>query len=1227
AAEKRSFDHLLVTARMVDVASSWSAGGQRDDSISNGGSIPSEVADLARKYEYVLPDPRCSLQRVVVDLKLKIRNSVKVQMRIKQGAVQLAKATKRNCDLMKKELRDLSDTISEMQEDLQVLNVYDTGAFDEADSNNSPVTEDAPTAGSATVYCSSAAEENEDGGGGANENAAPNPRLLALQEELEKELKMKKSLERILTLNAGTKVMDDSKGLLDDSKAKIALLRMQIEKLNNQEAMELTTGKDARSHTELMIEDLLFRLRKETVLVDGARKAKRALTMQKKTDQKGLLDATQTLHQSEEKLDLIRLALLKYSEQLGEESAVLRRSVRDEVAESRRLASTPSMPISTIPSGSATVPRPFSSPPPSAPSSPVSESPGKCASLPRTFGRRQSLFPPTLAVSGRLEVRLIGCQNLLSEVPERAARERDSALLSSSMTTSGGADALRRQMRGSRTARWSVQQPSQTPPTPLSQLRHVGAWCASTDTVSLAAADSPMQRGGGGAAAVYYSPPRAATAAAAALPLPMVECRHLYHAAYASHTACDDSCLAMGRVVTLLQTPSSTADGHGHRHQQRHDDGKPPMASHRRSTSHQSGLMSSASKLPQQTDDIFAVLRLDSKVVGHTEARPLSQQAWDQRFSIELDRSKELEMEVYYKDARSMVAFTAVKLGALVEPNDRAGMVLHLEPHGDLFAEFKYLNPVVSRKPKLERQKRLFRVKERGGTGKTRSGWRSLLGGSTRDRTSERETDDLQERLGPLDLGKGGYSPQGRTTAAGGGTTTPDRPSIYGGDASPRTIPSSPLAKPGFITQKSLGGSSYGLREDEIPQYNAEQRRQSSPAVKAYQLYQAEGQSGPPARPPPPPPPHASSTPSSSRAAAAAATKPGEHAPVVASDVNLSIDHFRLISVLGRGHFGKVILAQLNSPVHSGSDYFALKVLKKGDILARDEVESIMVERRIFECASRARHPFLVNLFACIQSREHVFFVMEYSMGGDLMRHIHDDIFTEERSCFYAACVLLGLKFLHENNIIYRDLKLDNLLMDKDGYVKLADFGLCKEKMGPHDRTSTFCGTPEFLAPEILTDSSYTRAIDWWGLGVLIFEMLVGEPPFSGEDEEEIFDSIVNDDVRYPRFLSIESISIMRRLMRKTPEKRIGTGEKDAAEVQSQRFFKHINWDWDKLLAKKLKPPFVPTIRNMEDVSNFDDEFTHEKPRFSSAKDKRVISSVDQTQFREFDFSLIAERF
>eukprot|EP00064_Thunnus_orientalis_P002274 superscaffoldBa00000159_g2281 len=204
---------------------------------------------------------------------------------------------------------------------------------------------------------------------------------------------------------------------------------------------------------------------------------------------------------------------------------------------------------------------------------------------------------------------------------------------------------------------------------------------------------------------------------------------------------------------------------------------------------------------------------------------------------------------------------------------------------------------------------------------------------------------------------------------------------------------------------------------------------------------------------------------------------------------HFSLQDFKCVAVLGRGHFGKVLLAEYKST----GEMFAIKALKKGDIVARDEVDSLMCEKRIFETVNSVRHPFLVNLFACFQTQEHVCFVMEYAAGGDLMMHIHADVFSEPRAVFYAACVVLGLQFLHDHKIVYRDLKLDNLLLDTEGYVKIADFGLCKEGMGFRDRTSTFCGTPEFLAPEVLTETSYTRAVDWWGLGVLIFEMLVGE--------------------------------------------------------------------------------------------------------------------------------------
>lgn len=166
------------------------------------------------------------------------------------------------------------------------------------------------------------------------------------------------------------------------------------------------------------------------------------------------------------------------------------------------------------------------------------------------------------------------------------------------------------------------------------------------------------------------------------------------------------------------------------------------------------------------------------------------------------------------------------------------------------------------------------------------------------------------------------------------------------------------------------------------------------------------------------------------------------HSPLRKSP--LTLEDFKFLAVLGRGHFGKVLLSEFRS----SGELFAIKALKKGDIVARDEVESLMCEKRILAAVTRAGHPFLVNLFGCFQTPEHVCFVMEYSAGGDLMLHIHSDVFSEPRAVFYSACVVLGLQFLHEHKIVYRDLKLDNLLLDTEGYVKIADFGLCKEGEG-----------------------------------------------------------------------------------------------------------------------------------------------------------------------------------
>uniref|UniRef100_A0A8C1WH90 Protein kinase N2 n=1 Tax=Cyprinus carpio TaxID=7962 RepID=A0A8C1WH90_CYPCA len=383
------------------------------------------------------------------------------------------------------------------------------------------------------------------------------------------------------------------------------------------------------------------------------------------------------------------------------------------------------------------------------------------------------------------------------------------------------------------------------------------------------------------------------------------------------------------------------------------------------------------SKNDDLSNEISAVLKLDNTVVGQTSWKPVSNQSWDQKFTLELDRSRELEISVYWRDWRSLCAVKFLRLEDFLD-NQRHGMCLYLEPQGTLFAEVTFFNPVIERRTKLQRQKKIF-SKQQG---------KPFL------------------RASQMSIGTWGRLVK---------TAIP----------SPNNSFSPQVAELAAETGHSSHPGTPALRRDE------EEEEQ----------------------------------------------------------FHFSLKDFKCVAVLGRGHFGKVLLAEYSIT----GEMFAIKALKKGDVVARDEVESLMCEKRIFETVNSVRHPFLVNLFACFQTKEHVCFVMEYAAGGDLMMHIHADVFSEPRATFYAACVVLGLQFLHEHKIVYRDLKLDNLLLDTEGFVKIADFGLCKEGMGYRDKTSTFCGTPEFLAPEVLTETSYTRAVDWWGLGVLIFEMLVGE--------------------------------------------------------------------------------------------------------------------------------------
>ncbi|CAH0727914.1 unnamed protein product, partial [Brenthis ino] len=326
-----------------------------------------------------------------------------------------------------------------------------------------------------------------------------------------------------------------------------------------------------------------------------------------------------------------------------------------------------------------------------------------------------------------------------------------------------------------------------------------------------------------------------------------------------------------------------------------------------------------------------------------------------------------------------------------------------------------------------------------------------------------------------------------------------------------------------------------------------------------------------------------------------------------------TIEDFQFIKVLGKGSFGKVMLAELRDTEY----YYAVKCLKKDVVLEDDDVECTLIERKVL--ALGTNHPYLCHLFATFQTDSHLFFVMEYLNGGDLMFHIQQSgRFPEARARFYAAEIVSGLKFLHKRGIVYRDLKLDNILLDFDGHVRIADFGMCKLQIYLEKTADTFCGTPDYMAPEIIKGLKYNQTVDWWSFGVLLYEMLIGQSPFSGCDEDELFWSICNEMPSYPRFLSKDSLSILTRLLDKDARTRLGGAECMHGDIRDQEFFQPIHWE--RLERRELDAPFKPRVRHPMDTQYFDRAFTGERPRLT-AVEPQVLRSMDQEPFRGFSYT------
>ncbi|KAI9183929.1 Serine/threonine-protein kinase [Blastocladiella emersonii ATCC 22665] len=336
------------------------------------------------------------------------------------------------------------------------------------------------------------------------------------------------------------------------------------------------------------------------------------------------------------------------------------------------------------------------------------------------------------------------------------------------------------------------------------------------------------------------------------------------------------------------------------------------------------------------------------------------------------------------------------------------------------------------------------------------------------------------------------------------------------------------------------------------------------------------------------------------------------HRALVGSGATISIDDFELLKVIGKGSFGKVMQVRKKD---TGRIY-ALKILKKSHIVSREEVTHTLSERNVL---MKLRHPFIVNLKFSFQSSAKLYLVLPFINGGELFKHLSQEgRFEEERARFYAAELTTALECLHSYDIIYRDLKPENILLDYSGHIALCDFGLCKLNMGDGTRTNTFCGTPEYLACEVLLSNGYTKSVDWWTLGVLLFEMLTGLPPFYDENLNEMYRKILYAPLSFPSFLSPTAQSLLSGLLDRDPERRLGSANRGgAAEIKAHPFFATV--DWRALLEKKITPPFKPAVENAFDTSNFDEEFTSEVPCDSVVNDS-VLSQTVQGQFAGFTY-------